>query len=448
MPKFIPKTRKILCGCPQKPSILPLLTPFSYRKISNSSVRASHPNFPHRRRSPAPPASEIIERASQNLATSLNLTEIYDVLANTVFDLLPAADMVHLYRVNPRSGLLNCIYGSQRTCLYKKVFDPATLEPATGVLQRQVMHTQSPVLVTDLARFMQAIGRVSSLARRGPVHPPTGLTGVHVAPHLFIPRSAVDVPMLAGGELIGILEALSARRNRFNEQDMHLLGLAANTAAVVLQSYHLRQQAEDYTRDLQNTYSATVDSWRRALELRDQATEGHGMRVAEIAVQLAVQLGVDPSQLTNIRFGAQLHDIGKIGVPDNILLKPGPLDEKDFEVMKKHPVYAYEMLVSIPVFNQVLDIPYYHHERWDGSGYPHGLAGDQIPLPARIFAVVDVWDALRSDRPYRPAWPEPQVRNYIQEQSGKHFDPQVVDAFMRLLMRANAVQSVQNQANA
>jgi len=261
----------------------------------------------------------------------------------------------------------------------------------------------------------------------------------------FVPRAALDVPMLAGGELIGILEALSARRNRFNEQDLKLLELAGNTAAVVIQSYTLRLQADDSMRSMQTTYSATVDSWRRALELRDRATEGHGMRVAEITVQLAVTLGVDPAQLSNIRFGAQLHDIGKIGVPDNILLKPGPLDKDDFEVMKQHPVYAYEMLYSIPNFNQVLDIPYYHHEKWDGSGYPEGLAGDEIPLPARIFAVVDVWDALRSDRPYRTAWPEPRARSYIQEQSGKHFDPHVVEAFLRLLVRTPVVQSIYNQ---
>ena len=193
---------------------------------------------------------------------------------------------------------------------------------------------------------------------------------------------------------------------------------AGNTAAVVLQSYYLRLQAEDSTRSMQTTYSATVDSWRRALELRDRATEGHGMRVAEITVQLAVTLGVDPSQLSNIRFGAQLHDIGKIGVPDNILLKPGPLDKDDFEVMKQHPVYAYEMLYSIPNFNQVLDIPYCHHEKWDGTGYPEGLAGDEIPLPARIFAVVDVWDALNSARPYRPAWPQPEIITYLQAHEG------------------------------
>ena len=447
MPRSAIKTRKVLSGHTRKPSIQPLMHNFSYRKNGNHFLHAAHPHFPRRSSPESPSVSKIIERASLNLATSLNLAEIYDVLASAVFDLIPDADMVHLYRPNPRSGLVNCVYGAQQTRLYRKVFDPALLEPATGVLQRQVLHTQEPVLVNDLARFMQTLGKVSSLARRNP-QAPVMPASVYVPLSHFTPRAAVDVPMLAGGELVGILEALSGRRNRFARRDLHLLALAGNTAAVVIQSFHLRQLADDYTRSLQTTYSATVDSWRRALELRDQATEGHGMRVAEIAVQLAVQLGVDPAQLSNIRFGAQLHDIGKIGVPDNILFKPGPLDQDDFEIMKRHPLYAYEMLAPIPNFGQVLDIPHYHHEKWDGSGYPHGLAGDEIPLPARIFAVGDVWDALRSDRPYRNAWSEPRVRSYIQEQAGKHFEPRVVEAFLRLLVRTPVLQTIYNQANA
>lgn len=180
--------------------------------------------------------------------------------------------------------------------------------------------------------------------------------------------------------------------------------------------------------------SAAVEGWRRALELRDRATEGHGCRVAELTVRLAARLGYSPPELTRLRFGAQLHDIGKIGVPDSVLLKPGPLDDDDTRIMRKHPVYAYEMLSPVPNFQSILDIPFYHHERWDGSGYPRGLRGEQIPRPARIFAVIDVWDALCSDRPYRPAWPAEQVVRYIREQSGKHFDPAVVDEFLEMVV--------------
>jgi HD-GYP domain-containing protein (c-di-GMP phosphodiesterase class II) len=139
------------------------------------------------------------------------------------------------------------------------------------------------------------------------------------------------------------------------------------------------------------------------------------------------------ADLVHVRWGALLHDIGKMGVPDGILLKPGPLTDEEWLVMKKHPSFAYEMLSPIRYLRLALDIPYCHHEKWDGSGYPRGLKGAQIPLVGRIFAVVDVWDALRSDRPYRPAWTEERVREYIRSSAGTHFDPQVVDVFLQLL---------------
>jgi HD-GYP domain-containing protein (c-di-GMP phosphodiesterase class II) len=189
-------------------------------------------------------------------------------------------------------------------------------------------------------------------------------------------------------------------------------------------------------RSLATGYEKTVESWRRALELRDRVTETHAVRVAEMTVRLGVQLGITQRELVFLKFGAVLHDIGKIGVPDRVLLKNGPLDDDDFRIMRKHPEYALEMLGTIPNFSPVLEIPYYHHEKWDGTGYPHGLSGEQIPLPARIFAVIDVYDALCSDRPYRPAWHKEEAMAYIQHESGRHFDPQVVTAFMALLLSA------------
>jgi HD-GYP domain-containing protein (c-di-GMP phosphodiesterase class II) len=142
---------------------------------------------------------------------------------------------------------------------------------------------------------------------------------------------------------------------------------------------------------------------------------------------------VDEDEILHIQRGALLHDIGKMGIPDSILLKPGPLTDDEWVVMRQHPTYAYKLLSEIPYLLPALEIPYFHHERWDGSGYPHGLAGDKIPLTARIFAVIDVWDALSSDRPYRPAWSEEAVINYLKEQSGKQFDPAVVNAFLKII---------------
>jgi putative nucleotidyltransferase with HDIG domain len=176
-------------------------------------------------------------------------------------------------------------------------------------------------------------------------------------------------------------------------------------------------------------YDATIEGWSAALDLRDEETRGHSQRVTEMTVKLARSLGLGEEELAQVRWGALLHDIGKMGVPDGILLKPGPLTDEEWVLMKKHPTFAYEMLSPIHYLQSALDIPYCHHEKWDGTGYPRGLKGKQIPLVARIFAVVDVWDALISDRPYRKAWSEEKVREHIQAGAGTHFDPQVVKTF-------------------
>jgi putative nucleotidyltransferase with HDIG domain len=180
-------------------------------------------------------------------------------------------------------------------------------------------------------------------------------------------------------------------------------------------------------------YDATIVGWSHALDLRDKETEGHSQRVTTLTVKLASIFDFSEAEQMQIRWGALLHDIGKMGVPDGILLKPGSLTEEEWAVMKKHPIFAYEMLSPISHMQLALDIPYCHHEKWDGTGYPRGLKGAQIPLTARIFAVVDVWDALCSDRPYRLRWSEEKVREHIRALAGTHFDPQVVDAFMQIV---------------
>lgn len=190
---------------------------------------------------------------------------------------------------------------------------------------------------------------------------------------------------------------------------------------------------EKSNRELMDAYNSTLEGWSKALEMRDEDTEGHTQRVTDLTVRLARRLGFSDDDLVQIKRGALLHDIGKMGIPDRILNKPGPLSEEEWEIMRKHPIYAYQMLSPISYLRPALAIPCCHHERWDGSGYPLGWKGQDIPLPARIFAVVDVWDALRSDRPYRKAWPEERVMEHLESHKGVHFDPRVVDEFIRMI---------------
>jgi putative nucleotidyltransferase with HDIG domain len=209
---------------------------------------------------------------------------------------------------------------------------------------------------------------------------------------------------------------------------------------LVLWNHSLQSRVRKKTAELSKAYTATLEGWSRAMDLRDQKTEGHTLRVAELSERLALSMGLNGEERQQMRHGALLHDIGKIGIPDAILHKPDVLTEEEWKIMRKHPVYAYEFLSPIPYLQSVLDIPYCHHEKWDGSGYPRGLKGEDIPLAARIFTVVDVWDALiTTDRPYRSAWPKEKAYQYILEQSGKYFDPQIVVAFCNLLYQDHEI---------
>ncbi len=240
-------------------------------------------------------------------------------------------------------------------------------------------------------------------------------------------------PLIAKGQVQGVLEVFHRAPL---EQDAgwtdFLLTLAGQTA-IAIDNAQLYQGLQRSNAELRLAYDATIDGWSRALDLRDKETEGHSQRVTALSLRLAQALGVAGEELAQMRRGALLHDIGKMGVPDAILLKPGPLSEEEWVIMRRHPAAAYDLLAPVPYLRPALDIPYCHHEKWDGTGYPRCLRAEQIPLAARIFAVADVYDALSSDRPYRSAWPAERVRAHLASLSGTHFDPAVVDAFLHLL---------------
>ena len=258
----------------------------------------------------------------------------------------------------------------------------------------------------------------------------------------FRTRSLVGVPMRIQDRVIGVLEALNKKQGGFTEEDVKILTAIASQAAVAIENAQLVQA-------LQESYESTLEGWAAALDLRDKETEGHSQRVTVLTIRLAEQMGLSKEFLTYVRQGALLHDIGKMAVPDHILHKKGPLTDPEKAIMCQHPVNAYNMLYPITYLRPALDIPYCHHEKWDGTGYPRGLKGDEIPLAARIFTVIDVWDALRSDRPYRKAWSERETLAYIQEQAGTSLDPNVVAHFVELFpsIRTEKEQELSSQGS-
>ncbi|MEK7271414.1 MAG: HD domain-containing phosphohydrolase, partial [Nitrospirota bacterium] len=240
------------------------------------------------------------------------------------------------------------------------------------------------------------------------------------------------VPLIAKGQVKGILELFHRAPLDTDQGWLEFLETTADQAAMAIDNAALFEGLQRSNIELTLAYDITIEGWSHALDMRDKETEGHSRRVTDMTLRIARELGIKEEELMHIRRGALLHDIGKMGIPDNILLKPGALTEEEWRIMKLHPVYAYELLYPIEYLRPALDIPYYHHEKWDGTGYPKGLEYKEIPLPARIFALVDVWDALCSDRPYRLAWTKEKVREHIRSLSGIHFDPEVIEVFFNI----------------
>jgi len=364
---------------------------------------------------------EKLDRINQigaALANAAVLPEIYERLAQSIISVFPMASALYIYQVESQHKGIRFVHAVQNAAgRPQPVSVPIAPSFSPNGLQSEVVRTSQPLLINDLERYA---------AIQGCIFPE--MTGPDQA------QSILLAPMIARKETLGILELVGDARYRFSTADCDLLTSIGAVAALAVQNQYLKDELDQTSRALVKTYESTIESWRRALELRDHKTEGHASRVAEMTVRLGAWLGVERRELVFLRFGAVLHDIGKIGIPDSVLLKPGPLADDEMGIMRKHPEFAFEMLSALPNFAPVLEIPYYHHERWDGGGYPHGLEGEQIPFSARIFAVVDVWDALLSDRPYRTAWREDEAITYIQNESGKQFDPHVVEAFLALVI--------------
>ncbi len=278
-------------------------------------------------------------------------------------------------------------------------------------LAGQVVRDRKTVILPDLTRHTDLAPMTDELVREG-----------------FV--AYIGIPLVAKGQVKGVLEIFQQEHLQLDQDQNNFLEMLAGQAAIAIDSVQLFENLQSSNAELMMAYDETIEGWSHAMDLRDEETEGHSQRVTELTLKLAGRLGFGPEDLIHIRRGALLHDIGKIGVPDEVLNKTTALSEEEWVSMKKHPQFAHDMLAPITYLHSALDIPYCHHEKWDGTGYPRGLRGTQIPLAARIFAIVDVWDALTSDRPYRAAWTKEQALGYIREQAGSHFDPDLVDIFI------------------
>ena len=243
----------------------------------------------------------------------------------------------------------------------------------------------------------------------------------------------IGVPLIVKGQIKGVFEVFHRSPLSPTSDWMEFLHTLAGQAAIAIDNAQLFENLQQSNQELIQAYDTTLEGWARALELRDRETEGHTRRVTDLTLRLAKYMEIRESDFVNIRRGVLLHDIGKMGVPDHILKKTGSLTPSEWSEMRQHPVYAYNLLSPIAYLRGALDIPYCHHEHWDGSGYPRGLKGEQIPLSARIFSVVDIWDALLSDRPYRKAWPRHKVIEYLKVISGTYLDPRIVEVFLRMI---------------
>ena len=353
---------------------------------------------------------QSLREVDRVIASSFDLRPILNtVISHTIAQLnVDAADVLIL---DPVLQLLEFAAGRGfRT----REIESASLRLGDGqagkaALERRVMH------ISDLSQIGDAFLRSSMLADEN-----------------FL--EYYGVPLVSKGEVKGVLEVFHRSPLPTDPEWQDLLETMAGQVAIAIDNAQLFESIQRSNLELGLAYDATIEGWSRAMDLRDQETEGHTQRVTSRAVELARAMGMMGDEIVHLRRGALLHDIGKIGIPDNILLKPGDLTEEEWAVMRKHPVFASEMLRPISYLRRSLDIPYLHHERWDGSGYPFGLAGEQIPLAARIFAVVDVYDALTSDRPYRKAWTKAEAQNYIRENSGKLFDPEVAEVFLEMCL--------------
>jgi putative nucleotidyltransferase with HDIG domain len=354
-----------------------------------------------------------LERLAALRSIDLAISSVFDlqitltILINEVIKQLNV-DAASVLLIQPGSSRLEYVAGQG---FYTRKIEGTSLRVGEGNASRAVIERHI-IEIPDLANHNGKFVRAQLLAGED-----------------FV--SYYAVPLISKGEVKGVLEIFNRSRLNPDREWLDFLETLGGQTGIAIENSILFQDLQRSNFELALAYDATIEGWSRALDLRDRETEGHTQRVTNLTLRLARKMGFSEERLVLIRRGALLHDIGKMGIPDYILLKPEELTEAELQIMRQHPQLAYDMLEPIAYLRDALNIPYCHHEKWDGTGYPGELAGTQIPLEARLFAIVDVWDAITADRPYRKGWPRKKALKYIREQSGKHFDPKMVDLFLQ-----------------
>jgi len=365
--------------------------------------------------------------ALRRIDTAITSSVVLGVTLSTLLDQLTSqlgVDAADVLLLDPRTRSLRCAAG--RGFLTNKMQEVSLVlgRGVSGVLALD----GTPLHLPDLTRSDHPFARAGAMKEEG-----------------FVAYSAV--PLVSRGAIKGVLEVFHRTPLDVDREWLDFLQALGGQAVIAVESVTLFEDLQHTNTELTVAYDATIEGWSKALDLRDKETEGHSRRVTDMTVRLAREMGVGGEDLVNVRRGALLHDVGKLGIPDSVLLKPGKLTDEEWVLMRRHPTYAHEWLSPIAFLRPALDIPYCHHEKLDGTGYPRGLKGDEIPLAARIFAAVDIWDALRSDRPYRKGWSEDRVLDHIRSLAGTHLEPAVVHAFQRCLGGQPAVPAEDDAAS-
>ena len=376
-------------------------------------------------------------QTSQELNRTLELEILYDLFCRLTAKMMPL-DVMYVSFYDPLEQLITCVYAfAEGNRIDVSQFPALPLEPVGHGTQSRVIRSGEPWLLADYPSYQRTAQHSYNINNDGRLAEPD-----EKPEDGNITRSGLIIPLKLMEQVVGVVQIFSYALDAYSQEDLENAVVLASQFAVAANNARLYQQAQKdihqrelAENDLFQAYAATIEGLMRALDMRDQETEHHSRWVIDMTVQLAQEFGFSESELAAVRIGAQLHDIGKMGVPDAILWKAGPLTDDEWVIMKKHPSIAYQIIWPIHRLRRASDIPYCHHEKWDGSGYPRGLKGEEIPLAARIFSVVDAWDALNSDWPYRAAWPEEKIRETFIAEAGTHFDPAVV----RVCLASNAL---------